>query len=703
MRRIMKTNLKINHCTESGQVLVTGLFILIILLLLVFAGFDIHNALRARFKVQTAQEAAALTGATWQKHSLNLIGEINLIKACSVLMEGRNGNWRKDLPALPDPNKFPYNRLPSLYNAALTNYKNALQARIDVLTEMQTRVSFIGPLIGFAAAQQAAKANGIKVLSKLDFYIEELNNNPRYRSPHCKDIIDKYSWRAPYTALLETISNNGIAVYPNTTANSLEPSIYPPELGDSSFYATIHGKYNEIQNAKGGAVYPQSTWSSLLDFVYLDNWASRFANPPWWEIDYSNRGFPEESEIFTLGLRKNSSGNSHSGTPEMFQEIAKKHLSSENAESLYGINVPDTSGVTLNMFCYDNTWYPEYYSKVNKVSTYNEETKSTEVYDKYMTEHFNYWFKKGVLRKNVRERYTYEGPAAYVETYTQMDKLSSLIKVSGQQDYGDGSIRIGSKREGESVSISTDYRPGSIAKALGALNEKDPPIALPQVLPVFDKVIIMPTYMPIPYNFKVLRNQNSELRRFLAWLAGKRNLERDEFFPSGCDNYLEALKILIKGPEFRYYGWNPNFNEAEFDKTWHTDVKKWNDGRVKEPSKYQYNIKSGTTLPGYYQEPNIFTACETTKERTGIVEVPTYNYEGKKTGTAKRHFINKNRQYMVVTSSNHIITRAESDPTWNPNCCGTCYRSPGTGTGGGKPGMNQMNPGASIKKGPPGV
>ena len=55
----MKKNTFCNSNSQSGQVLAAGVFILIVLLLLVFAGFDIHNALRARFKIQTAQESAA--------------------------------------------------------------------------------------------------------------------------------------------------------------------------------------------------------------------------------------------------------------------------------------------------------------------------------------------------------------------------------------------------------------------------------------------------------------------------------------------------------------------------------------------------------------------------------------------------------------------------------------------------------------------
>ena len=273
--------------SESGQVLAAGVFILIILLLLIFAGFDVHNALRARFKIQTAQESAAIAGATWQKHSLNLIGEINLVKACSLLLEGSGSNWNT---RLPQRDTFFFKR------------SDAIQARIDILTEMQTRVSFIGPLIGFAAAQQAAKANGIVEMGDLEFYLEDLKNNIRYQEQSgVKKFINNYEWRTPYMELVRTISQNKISVFPNTTAGS-NPRVDPPQLGDPNFYQTILLKNEEITKANGEAIYPQTGWGSLKDFVYRDRWAERFANPPWWDIDFNSTPFPNESEIFTLGV-----------------------------------------------------------------------------------------------------------------------------------------------------------------------------------------------------------------------------------------------------------------------------------------------------------------------------------------------------------------------------------------------------------------
>ena len=82
---------------ESGQVLITGIVMMAILLLVILYAFDVHNVIRAKLKVDIAQQSAAMTGAVWQKESLNFLGEINLVKASALLMEGSE-NWKNQLP-----------------------------------------------------------------------------------------------------------------------------------------------------------------------------------------------------------------------------------------------------------------------------------------------------------------------------------------------------------------------------------------------------------------------------------------------------------------------------------------------------------------------------------------------------------------------------------------------------------------------------
>ena len=207
--------MKYDH-RESGQVLLIGVVMVVILLVAVFILADVHNTIRSKLKVETAQQAAALAAAEWQRESLNLIGEINLIKASDALLR--------------PPEEIA-----------------VMQQEYDRLTEMQTRVSFIGPLIAFAAAQQAAKANGINPhgdLAKL--YLAQLTkDNLYYFPPNSDGYINNYNWFKPYRELLETISQNGIAVRPNTS-NSFSLTAYPTCLNDPAFYQSIYFHKKDI-------------------------------------------------------------------------------------------------------------------------------------------------------------------------------------------------------------------------------------------------------------------------------------------------------------------------------------------------------------------------------------------------------------------------------------------------------------------------
>ena len=66
--------------SERGQTLILGLMAVIILIVGILVLFDVQRVIRGKVKVMSAIDAAALTGAKWQQNTLNLIGEMNLIK-----------------------------------------------------------------------------------------------------------------------------------------------------------------------------------------------------------------------------------------------------------------------------------------------------------------------------------------------------------------------------------------------------------------------------------------------------------------------------------------------------------------------------------------------------------------------------------------------------------------------------------------------
>ena len=628
---------------ESGQVLLLGVVMMTMLLLLILYAFDIHNVIRAKFKTETAQEAAALAGARWQRESLNLIGEINVLKVCELLMTG-NETWSTPLPDREKDEEA---------------YLDALQARMDLLTEMQTRISFIGPVVGFAAAQQAAKANGLAPIGNSgQTYLELLNTSWRYRELYggAPEVIHNYRWRESYTGLVEAVVNNGIAVYPNARM-AHNGTVDPSELGSEALYNAIRRHAQEI--AAGDPPPRQSSWKDEL-YRFVKYWRQGDFDGKWWKVDYSLNAFPGESEIFTLGVQTEASrysdpqGNSANDDlaaidhPQMEAEAAARGRKKWSAAEF---------PVLPEFFCYDNTWYPEYYRA--RYSDYDEN-------------HYNYWFDGDVLRNPVKTQYRYEGPAAYVEGAVDVGRVvRHRVKRHNFRDrkgfLADGAnrsaARVGSRRDFSSSETSgslTEYRPGTVAKVFGSLGNNRPPIEIPVILPVFDRIALVPTYMPIPYGFGVLRPENSPLTRFLEWLAGQNDLNGTP--PPGTEGYLDALRILCDGPKFRYYGWNPDFDAEAFNNSWKSRLKKWHRDR----DKYIYSRKQ-TSGPGWLQEPKRFSKGTPTEE----IALLTDNQDGTFSATDRIHggkatvvFLDANKSsYYVIASTGKIVT---NDDGLNP-------------------------------------
>ena len=71
---------------ERGQVLILAVVALILVIIAILLLFDVQTVIRGKVKAQNGVDAAALTGAEWQKHSLNLIGELNLVRATGTLI-----------------------------------------------------------------------------------------------------------------------------------------------------------------------------------------------------------------------------------------------------------------------------------------------------------------------------------------------------------------------------------------------------------------------------------------------------------------------------------------------------------------------------------------------------------------------------------------------------------------------------------------
>lgn len=79
---------------RSGQVVLVLVFLLVGLVFLFFAEVDIFAAARGKARLQNAGDAAALAAAAWQGTTLNLVGELNLLRlsaACETNHEAVAG------------------------------------------------------------------------------------------------------------------------------------------------------------------------------------------------------------------------------------------------------------------------------------------------------------------------------------------------------------------------------------------------------------------------------------------------------------------------------------------------------------------------------------------------------------------------------------------------------------------------------------
>ena len=214
----------------GGQVLLLAVLAMIILVIAIMVLFDVQRIIRGKIRVMSGIDAAALTGAEWQKHTLNIIGELNLIKACTVLISdsiyGIGGNPENYMKV-----NIPENATEAEIAAAIEKAREELaklKKAADMLTEMQVRVSFVGPLIGFGAAQQAAKNNGLPHNRNCNEYLIDfyhlIMDDDIYGNPELvPQKYYNYAWRYPYAAMVQALvgsldPNNATGIAVGTSA-----------------------------------------------------------------------------------------------------------------------------------------------------------------------------------------------------------------------------------------------------------------------------------------------------------------------------------------------------------------------------------------------------------------------------------------------------------------------------------------------------
>jgi hypothetical protein len=472
---------------EAGQTMIFAVFAIIILLFAALFIFDLQSVVRLKIKSQSAADSAALSAAEIQRKSLNLIGEINIIKACTVLIT--------DFSEDTSPQ--------SLIDASNT------------LTEIQTRISFAGPMLALGAAQQAAKNNGMidpaEVYSGADYnvfslnsYIKNVEDDDIYGSDEYPQTIQGYEWRPPYIEMLQTINDEGIAAGPN---------MIMPHMNSS--YSL------DLINAVLSNYWCQD---DLRELIKNDE---NFENQ-WWNGIISDAGFAKESEVLPLHIQM--TGNDKNGA-YYSKYLEQAHYSILKHAQDNGLEMGMLTQMPYMKWClYDATW------------SFTTSLAWSENY----------------LRRPLRKEYAYGGAASKMTCLIPGGADSKFTWLSGAYQ-----IHNIQKKDGvisRNKKPAPDIRSSATAKPLGyltALNgERYPPNAISMILPTFQAVRLVPVAM---VNVTTIYDEEFLLYKFFKWLEGVNDLDNPQTSPpAGTQKYLAAFKKL-NDPTWRHSGYNPEF------------------------------------------------------------------------------------------------------------------------------------------------
>lgn len=621
---------------SKGQVIVIAVVIMVILMLGILFLFDLQSVIRSKVKLETANQAAALSAAQWQKESLNLIGELNLIKASDQLLASGHGNTPKDIG--DDANRM--------------------------LTQMQARLAFVGPVIAFGAAQQAAKNNGVnlydyqkqsasgtgsmnntlkQVHTDAQSYRNSLDptnsrwNELRYGDA-CKPgnpVYDRYpTWRDDYVKMLDAVISQGVVVLANVRIGIERVSPYA--FKDPMFYKAISGEWWCYIPLRSLLKQPDSYWSGK-----------------WWQnIQYDNPNFTGQSEIYNLGVHFDDASPAADdayfkevNTPGLWDYYFQKH-------NMAGATAKDNTidpGCAITWCTYDGSW-DSARMEVKADSEWNRSSAGS--------------YLSGDLKKSV----IYDGPLAYAKcsqtinlVNTFESKMSSPTASQAQASL-QGAANPSPIRTRNDTIINNgvpvgDDRHAVIARTIGHLGS-DPaakPTDVQIILPAFDNVAIFPYYLFVD-NVNTLRNTDDPLSAFIIWLKTADDIYTPTVAPpAGTQLYLQAIQKLDT-EFFRRSGYNNKYVTGSVA----------NDAYFSDAYKYSATNPGGA---GWLQQAYIFTNSD-----------PKYVYDSSKTTipdtinpSYSRYYFPGSNLYILIDAGGKVRTNEQQR-------CGTGY-APGGSSG----------------------
>lgn len=530
--------LRAQKAGQGGQVLIFALIAMVVILVAVLLLFDIHTVIRGKIKAQSAVDSAALSGAKWQLNTLNLIGELNIVKATSILISDESFGISEDgsinvithvKPADSYRDDDGYFREDLLISdlRKVEEDKTKLRSAVELISQMQTRVSFVCPLIGYGAAQQAAKNNGLdanddasEVLSNMynDICDTSLYGNPDL----APQSINSYAWRLPYSEMIRSLltgTANSISGKPNGIAvGTNEHRLGTPYLSSSPPNAML----SYLASQRFYEAVLANSWCELQDILGKD-----FTGCWWGSFDCEyNQSFIGESELLPVhvdfftgsapyrgaDLRKifksrfnSAEGSGESAGTESLDPFPLGELF--DAADPYPYEI-DSENDTFTLNLYRDSDGKIIVNPNDTDLNYNILPEITWcVYDDhwsdYDSEQIDYW--KDYLRDSFKPGYEY-----YSGAKSWFDAAQNTVTLTGNiSDTGDSSKNIGNafqfnqSASSDIVSAENNLRNSvhsieadAMAKPFGRIHTEDgykPPFhAGNLILPVFTEIALLP-------------------------------------------------------------------------------------------------------------------------------------------------------------------------------------------------------------------
>ncbi len=457
--------IKSNQKNErSGQTMIFIIMILVCLTIVVMLNFDVHKIIRTKTVTQNAGDAAALMAARWQGITLNLEGELNIMHALAMVNDDND--------------------------------------TIDAISNIQARLSYVGPMIAFMAAQQAAKNNGIYVNDDFTARIHEHADKVRYVYPTEPDNNGNPLFPEPwpnawseYADMLDTVADNGIAAAPDNQHLYADYTSGHPLL-DIGFYEAVAGRnwcwfVHNYPNYNVARTDPPTT--------LLEGYKSY--PPTWWPpLPFIPNRQYINSETFGLGINKLTT---------TFDSFATSYNAAGSSDS----HINTSSSISNQV----STWYGYSSAAWSKWDSM----------DVHGSQNFP-------VVGTVRPQYNYTGADAVIRIIADITRITPGA--------GDSEVP-------QQITWT------AAAKPFGMLNEADRPNAFQIILPAFKDVRLIPisassTPSGGAFNIPWRIHIENHLTKYLA--EGPNGLNPDCWYCS----QLSAAKGKWEDPLFRQTGAN---------------------------------------------------------------------------------------------------------------------------------------------------